>query len=334
MPLNKDLIIKLIVTTITVLFALRVFIPLIIDKLKGKDLGLSKNTGEIDYLIKKQKDFLKSTYNVQSSSKPNHPVNEIKNEINWGGTELKKSLKDNLQKNYNYQFSDSKLSSFFHLIEKRNYLSLINDEKINKENILNLFSSLFIFLVLIDENKQNEFHFTEKCAKKINISALELTLAIQLKIVLINKYFKLKDEVIFSDHPILHKISDESLNKTINEIIIQEWVLWAKSPSYFFEELSLYVQYATLISPMNKLIDKNDLKNARINLSIDENSDLELIKKNYKKLAISFHPDKVSSMKLPTNVEQIVKNKFQIIQQSFEIVSKQVKNESKASTKK
>jgi hypothetical protein len=335
MRFNKEIIIHLVLAIVMLGIAGRILLPLLYDFMKGKTLGLNKKGDDFDYLVKKQKELLKSQYNIietnqknentnskNQSSKSTH-YNEIKKELSWGGTEYVKELQTKIKKDYSYQFGESKFSAFILLCDRRGYLQFLNaqSDKINRENIINFMSTCFIFFVMIDENKEKSLNFTENCAKKINCSPIELSLAIQLKILLHPNAIKIKEERIFSDQFVLGQYSDETLQKIISSIVSEEANLWAKSPSLFFEEMSLFLTYANLLSPIIRPKNKLDFEGALNSLNLDTNCSLEEIKKRYKKLAQIFHPDKIVPQKLPKSLETRAIQKFNIIQESFEILN-------------
>lgn len=333
MQLNKEFLTKTVFAGVFILIGFRIIVPLLFDKIKGKSLGLSNRPDDIDYMIKKQKEILKSQYNLietakpkeKSSSKENTPqeINKVQNELSWGGTELQKDLKNKIVQSFGYQFSDSKITAFLTLLEKKNYLAYLNDEsdKISKDSINNFLCAIFIFLVICDEIKQKDLSFTKKCADKLGLDSEVLALAIQIKLLSSNNEIKLKENLIYSNKLILSQISDETRLQSIGKIISQEANLWKRSPSMFFEELSLYLTYAEYLKPVQKLKNKQDLEAAYANFNETQDCDLENIKKKYKKLAQKYHPDKVTPQKLPKEIEKAAIEKFNIIQESFQLIT-------------
>jgi hypothetical protein len=329
MAINKEIIIRVTIGIAFFGFVARVLAPLLFDKMKGKSLGLSKDQ-DFDYMVKRQQELLKSQYKISPNSKAQSVINQInpemqkiKNELSWGGNEFQKDIKTKISKDFSYQFSDSKISSFLTLIERRNYLYFIEttDNKIDKDSIINFLSALFILFVLIDEIKNKELNFTENCAKKLNIKPIELALSLQIKILMSPKLTNIKPERIYVDHLVLHQFSDDTLRNAIDTIIHAEANLWKKSLSTFFEELSLFLNYASILSPIEKLNHKEDVENAAKILEVNVTDSIEDIKKKYKKMALVFHPDKIIPKKLPHPIEKKAIQKFNVIQESFEILS-------------
>jgi DnaJ-domain-containing protein 1 len=334
MPINKELIIRIVVAFVFFGFVARILIPLIYDALKGKQLGLSKNDSDIDYLIKKEKEVLKSKYRISTSS-PNTPqvklnspeIQKIKTELSWGGNDLQKEIKTKLNKDFSYAFGDNKIAAFLTLVEKRNYLSFIDieNEKIEKDQIINFLCVLFIMLNIVEEIKIKDLSFTNKCAQKIGIKGNELALAIQIKILASGNTKNIKSDRIYSDQLILSQFSEDSFRGAIEDIINLESRNWQKSISSFFEELTLFINYAQMLSPIKKPENKNDIETALIALGATAEDDFEIIKKKYKKLAQNYHPDKIIPKKLPGPLEKKAILKFNIIQEAYEIISERNK---------
>lgn len=334
MPINKELIIRIVIAFVFFAFVARILLPLLYDALKGKSMGLSKNDSDIDYLIKKEKEALKSKYRINASNQ-NAPalalkspeVQKIKNELSWGGNDLQKEIKQKLNKDFSYAFGDNKIAAYLTLVEKRNYLTFVDmeNEKIEKSQIINFLCALFILLNIIEEIKEKELVFTNKCAKKIGISAEELALAIQIKILSSGHTKNIKTEKIYSDQLILSQFSEDSFRGAIEEIINHEAKNWQKSLSTLFEELTLFINYAQMLSPIKKPENKNDLETALLAIGATAEDDLDSIKKKYKKLAQSFHPDKIIPKKLPGPLEKKAIAKFNIIQEAYDIINDRIK---------
>jgi DnaJ-domain-containing protein 1 len=210
------------------------------------------------------------------------------------------------------------------LVEKRNYLTFIDieNEKIEKNQIINFLSALFVLLNIVEEIKEKELSFTSRCAKKIGIPGEELALAIQIKILSSGNTRNIKSEKIYSDQLILSQFSEDSFRGAIEDIISNEARNWQRSISTLFEELTLFINYAQMLSPIKKPENKNDIATALNAIGATPEDDFETIKKKYKKLAQNFHPDKIVPKKLPGPLEKKAIAKFNIIQEAYEIISK------------
>lgn len=335
MYLNKEIIPRFVVAFIFIGVSLGIVVPIILNLIKGKYLGLRKKNFDFDYMVKQQKELLKSQYSIKSSDISatssvaqktelrSNVIKEIKKEISWGGNELAAELRQIINKDFSYQFSTSKMNAFILLVEKRNYLRLLDsvDDKIDKDSLMNFLASLFILLVLIDENREKITNFTEKCAKKLNIPSIELQIAIQLKVLMSNKENNIKEERIFVEQLILQQYSEDTIQKSVHAILINETNIWKKSISSFFDELSIFLTYAEFLSPLKRPENNKDLLGALAVFNENEKYIFDEIKKKYKKLVQIYHPDKIMPQKLPKSLEKKALLKFNIIQESFEIIS-------------
>jgi DnaJ-domain-containing protein 1 len=332
MVINKEIIIRLLISLIFIGIAARVLVPLFLDKLKGKSLGLSKSN-DIDYLIKRQKEILKSQTSPSNSKNSNvsslgSELQQLKNEISWGGSELSKDLKNKINSLFSYQFSDTKITNFLNMIDRKNFYTYLKSStnKIEKESIINYLTCLYVLTEIIHEIREKDLSFTIKCAHKIKLIEYELALAIQLKI-LYNMNSNVKEERIFVESFILHQYSEETLFASIENIVKKEAMIWQKSVSLFFEELSLYTSYASILVPIERPKHKKDIITALKVFNADDSTPIEEIKKQYKKYAQLYHPDKIIPKKLPISLEKKAILKFNIIKESFEILSNRIKNE-------
>ena len=70
----------------------------------------------------------------------------------------------------------------------------------------------------------------------------------------------------------------------------------------------------------DKLKNKKDLKGAFRILGVDKSTSFEEIKKVYKSLAKSKHPDTLAGKNLPKSLEKVVTNNFSNIQAAYELL--------------
>ena len=341
MPLNKDIIIRLISTFIFIAITLSVLVPLFLNFIKKKMPGQNSSETDIDTMIRRQKERMKAQYGLHgttsspisnwqdqsnpSSSKTPISTKQIQNfiqENKWGNSQFQIEIQKEIAKNYSYTITESKIGAFLLLCEKRKLFSyLTSDHQSNELTLKNFIITSLLFHMLIEEIRDKQFFILEKVAQKLKMSQAELGYALQIKLLMmLAPSKKLKDERIFSDRLILSEFSEDSIREGIDLITSLEANLWAKSLSLFFEELSLYVNYATFIKPIEKLRNKKDLATAYSILGNTPDQTLEEIKKNYKRIALVKHPDKISSQKLPKYLEQKALTQFALIQEAYEII--------------
>ncbi len=328
MPINKEFITRLIIALAFILVLLRVIIPLIWDKFKGKTLGLNDRSDDLDYLIKKEKENIKSQYRstIQSnlSSEGGDLLKSIKSELTWGQSKTVEQIKNRIYRDFSYKFSDSKINSFFQYAESKRLLNFI-DTKTDYTQLENFLIALFILLVLIDENKNNDISFSKHVAKKLNLSPSTLLLSVQIKILMTSTFSTIKEDRIFSDKLVLSQYSEETIFSGIQNIIKDEHHLWKKSLSTLFEELSLQIKYAKMLEPLPIIKNKKDIEGAYNVFGVNLN-DFETMKKEYKKMALLFHPDKLDGLKLPLILKKKCQQKFGQYKEAYDVINEGNKN--------
>jgi DnaJ-domain-containing protein 1 len=174
---------------------------------------------------------------------------------------------------------------------------------------------------MIEEIRTKDFTLIGNVAKKCHLNPNELLLALQLKILyILHQKKEMKEDKLFSDTPVLNQFSEDTIKSVIEALLKKEANLWAKGHSLFFEELSLFLNYAHILSPMPLLQGKKDIDTAHKILGTTPEMDIEEIKKIYKKTALAKHPDKIGSQKLPKILEKKAISQFGKIQESYEII--------------
>ncbi len=346
MPINKDIIIRVVVGFIFFIIFLKVVGPVIYEALKGKLPGAKNQDNDIDSMIRRQKERLRSQYGItgrdndslthvssissdnpsdvreKSLPPPTKEIEAIYKESKWGGGEFGKSIQTEIAKNYSYTLADTKVNSFIMLAEKRHYLRYLSqDNQKSQEAIKNYLSLVMLNLILIDEIRNKEINVLDRVAKKCQVSSQEFMLALQLKVLYaIASKREMKEERMFVDSPTLHQYPEETINEAFISILKKEANLWAKGHSLYFEELSLHLSYADILVPLPKTEHKKDFTTAFKILKLDEETETEDVKKSYKKIAMLKHPDKIGQMKLPKALESKALHKFNQIQEAYDII--------------
>lgn len=333
MPINKEIIIRVVLGTVVLFMFVKIVLPVMMDALKKKIPGSYDPDNDIDSMIRRQKEKIKSQYGIvdksisepgasdsQTSAPPSKEVEALYKETRWGGGNFAKNIQAEITRNYSYTLAESKVNAFIMLVEKRNYARFVtSDNQKNPEALKNYLSVLLLVMMLIEEIRTKEFTLMDKVAKKCHVSGHEFMLAFQLKILFAIKS-KLKDERMFSETPILGQYSEESMKEALEHILSKEANMWAKNTSLFFEELSLYLSYADILTPLPKLQSKKDLETAYAIMKMDPEAETEDIKKTYKKIAMARHPDKIGQMKLPSVLEKKALAKFNHFQEAYDII--------------
>lgn len=339
MPLNKEIITRVVVGIVLFVLFVKVVGPVILEILKKKIPGQYNPENDIDSMIRRQKERLRAQYGLvertdhgridleQSTvvAKPaTKEIESIYKEAKWGGGDFAKSIQAEITSNYSYTLAETKVHAFVLLSEKRNYLRFLNAENQQSNIAIKHYLSLvMLMLILIEEIRNKEFNLMERVAKKCRVNPAELALAIQLKILFaVSSKKPIKEEKLFEAVPTLHQYAEETMKDALDIILKKEANLWAKGHSLFFEELALSLSYADLISPYPKFQSKTDTQTAHLILQTTSDMEIEEVKKSYKKLAMAKHPDKLGQMKLPKLLEAKATAKFNLIQEAFDIINK------------
>lgn len=343
MPLNKDIISRVVVGVVLLIIFIKVVGPIIYDVIRKKIPGAYNPDNDIDSMIRRQKERLRAQYGLVERSEGSHQrdsssnsvvpaesrpaskeVEHLYKEARWGGGEFVKSIQNVITKNYSYTLAESKVSAFILLSEKRNYIRYLSaDHQKSNEAIINYLSLLMIILILIEEMREKQLSLMERVAKKCRVETQEMALAIQLKILFaVSTKRSMKEEKIFESALVLHQYSEDTMKEAMDLILKKEANLWALGHSVFFEELSLFLNYADLLIPYPAFKSKTDTEVAHIILRTTPDMEMEEIKKAYKKLAMAKHPDKLGQMKLPKILEAKATSKFNLIQEAFSIINK------------
>ena len=351
MLIHKEIIIRIVFSFIFIAIILSVLGPVFLNYLKKKLPGHYGHENDIDSMIRRQKERLRAQYGLPPEVYQNHKskidkeaqadedkiksevmvskeISQIFKESQWGGGSFLKEIQLEITKNYSYTLADSKINAFIILCEKRNYIHFLNSEhQKSTPAIKNYLVTLLILSLLIEEVRKEEFTILNKISKKFGIKNSELALAFQIKLLMASSLKNnFKEDRIFNSSLVLHQYSEETIKGSIEMIARKEANLWAKGPSQLFEELTLALKYASMLSPIPKLKNRKDLDTALEILGLKVSDDISEIKKAYKKIALIYHPDKIVSLKLPKYLEKKAIERFNQIQEAYEVAIAHNKN--------
>jgi DnaJ-domain-containing protein 1 len=341
MPVNKDIIIRVgLGLVIFVVFA-KVVGPVIFELLKRKIPGGYQPDNDIDSMIRRQKERMRSQYGLTSrdsipatlketeSPEPSptraatKEVETLYKESRWGGGDFAKGIQLEITKNYSYTLTETKVNAFILLSEKRHFLNYLSVENQKSTEAMKRYLSLvMLFLILVEEIRNREFNLLERVAKKCHLNPMEFALALQLKILYaLSGKREIKEERLFEHVLTLHQYSEDTMKEALDLILKKEANLWAKGHSLFIEELSLHLAYASVLVPTPKVQNKKDIATAYIILNATADMEFEDIKKIYKKMAMLKHPDKIGQMNLPKALEKKALMQFNHIQEAYDIIT-------------
>ncbi len=344
---KKDIIIRVLLGFVFIFITLKILGPVLINYLKMKMPGYRPPENDIDDMIRRKKEHLRLQYGLPAtntvpsdvtsklmntgtevkssiaSAPKTEVINSLYKETRWGGGEFLKSIQSLISKNYSYTIADSKVNSFILLSEKKSFLRFLSlNNQNNLDAIRNYLGLLLVFMMMIEEIRKKDYTLIEKLAKKIQISPQVFAVALQMKILAtlsVNKKH-ITEEKIYGDVLILHQFSEESMMDATESIIKLEANIWAIDHSLFFEELALYINYATILVPKATLIHKKDIESARLIIGVKQDSSIEDIKKTYKKLALARHPDILASQNLPEMLKKKAAQNFTMIQAAYDLL--------------
>lgn len=334
MPLNKDIIIRVGLGLALFVIFTKIVGPVLFEILKRKIPGAHQPDNDIDSMIRGQKERMRSQYGInRKDSNPsslggtevqaaNKEIEKIYKESHWGGGHFTKDIQNEITKFYSYTLAETKVNAFILLSEKRhflNYLNVKNQESF--DTIKSYLALLMLFLILIEEIRSRNFSLLERVAKRHSLNPHELALALQLKILFVlSEKRKIKEDRLFEHVLILHQYSEDTMDEALDLILRKEANIWTKGPVFFLEELSLYLTYASILTPTQKVKDKKDITTAYSILNATAEMSIEEIKKIYKKIAMLKHPDKIGQMNLPKILEKKAFTHFGHIQEAYEII--------------
>ncbi|MEA9355914.1 DnaJ domain-containing protein [Bacteriovorax sp. PP10] len=341
MSVNKDIIIRVGLGVVLIVVFAKVVGPVIFEILKRKIPGAYNPENDIDGMIKRQKERLRSQYglvgrqesvvlketNESVSHAPSAPVTKevetLYKETRWGGGDFAKGIKDEITKTYSYTLAETKVNAFILLSEKRKYLGYLSVENQKSlDAIKHYLSLLMLFLIMIEEIRNKEFNLIDRVAKKCHVDPMEFALALQLKVLFaLSAKREMKEDRLYENKLTLHQYSEDTMKEATDLILKKEANLWAKGHSIFIEELSLLLTYADVLIPTPKVQHKKDIATAYTILKATPEMEMEEIKKIYKKMAMLKHPDKIGQLKLPKALEKKAILNFNHIQEAYDIIS-------------
>jgi hypothetical protein len=310
--MNKQIIVRVIISFIFVAFSLRVLVPVLFNFLKSRIPG-QNNQHDIDWMIKKKTESLRAQYGIptaMSSAVQTKDSSKISTEI----------LK-HVSQYYSCTLNESKISSFLEQAEKKKYIHFLSTKNQNStSHKLNFFSQALLLFLVTEELNKKTFTISQLLARKLSLSLYEFSMGVQIKLLLHMKTENHTEEQVFCDEYVLHTYSEKNITSALEEIMRKEADLWSQSPSLLFEELSLYFHFASIIRPIPQLQNKTDYKTASLILGCMSTDSIDDIKKKYKKLALEKHPDKITAQKLPPQLEKKGIQNFNRIQEAYEVL--------------
>lgn len=148
--------------------------------------------------------------------------------------------------------------------------------------------------------KDSNTSFEEYCIKLNDMikESEDYESAIEIKEAIIDKLFK-----ICNANTNISNEQNRLINFTVSLFNINEYVVNEIRKSYFNSDIDKYYKI----------------------LECKAGDSFEIVKRQYKKLAMEYHPDKIESMNLPQYLKDISNQKFQELQQAYEYIKNSIK---------
>lgn len=334
--LNPDFLINVLYLTVFLFIAYKVLGQTLWANVKKKmnpwDQGQEK---DFDRLIRRKMDLLRANSGlyVPEDESPSHAMlrkakkgemKELKNipaqfknlheDLSWGtGEEVKKILKL-FQREFNYTPNENNLREQLKQFVKENTI-VENIHQSSRDEIITLLYNRMLFNYYLDEITENRFNLIKKISGRLNIPA-EL-FAFSLQYTLLQNH-----ELCFSNQLIWGKIKGQERIYLIELFFQKSAPQLNKSVNALNDLIRLSFPIADFIRPWKEITKESSLEDALLVLRAHQNFSLEDIKKSYKKLVQEKHPDKISALKFPKEIENNALRQFQIIQAAMDMVQK------------
>ncbi len=334
--LNKDLILNLIYLISFLFIVYKILSATLFQQFKKKLNPWDQSDSEKDFdkILKKRIDMFRasngayvsenqslntmSKHVVQSSSKNNTIPAQLKpiyDDLSWGnGEEIKKIIKI-FQREFNYSPNEKSIRDAVKLLIKNDVFLKIAHQS-SKEEINNLIYAYLLMRYYINEAINQNFNLLKKIGLRLYASEKLMHYSVQY-LLLSNSDSKEK----LSDQNVLKSYSEEDIQTLIDIFFIRNSNNLKLNINTLSEILREQFGIADFIRPWP---NKNEINNKDIALEIlrcTHKSDLEEIKRNYKKLAQEKHPDKIHALKLPKELEHKAMQQFQIVKQAYDFLN-------------
>jgi len=238
-------------------------------------------------------------------------------DLSWGsGEEVKKIIKL-FQREFSYTPNEQNLREKLKVhLKDESLLSTINQS--TKEEILTLFYSRALFEYYFEEISDQKYSLVKKIAIRLEVPVDLFAYAFQYMLLNeVQSKERFQSKLLLSNIDILKKQQLSSIFFTKHGVHL------AKSVNAIQELIKEHFVVADFIRPWPEITKNSSLVEALSILRAHQSFTTEELKRNYKKIAMEKHPDKIAALKLPKEIEQNALKQFQIIQLAYDIISKQ-----------
>lgn len=342
--LNPDFLLNVLYLSVFLFILYKVLGETVWGNIKKKltpwDQGTEK---DFDLLIKRKMDMLRANsgmYVPDSESPSISLINKARNkstqssqqiptqfkqifeDLNWGtGDEIKKILK-NFQREFNYSPNEKNIRELLkNFIKEYSINNAINTS--TKEEILTLLYSRTLLNYFLNEISENRFNLIKKISSRLNSPAELFAFSLQFTMLNNQEISKTLYSQRFSSHLIWQKLAPSEQEQVTELFLMKNSLLLCKGANSLIDIIRNNFIIADFIRPWNEISKENELEDSLLVLRAHHSFTFEDIKKNYKKIVQEKHPDKISALLLPKEIESKALKQFQIIQHAMSVIQKE-----------
>lgn len=275
---------------------------------------------EDSYLLAKEKD-----QKIEGLDK----ILELFDNARWGQGKIYQEILNKAKLKTNCQFDLLGLSQIVTKFLRENFFLKTKKELAGFNEIEKAILSKLILVNLVKESTQGNGPLLSGLAKKKQLDPKFIIMAIHFE------FMKFKGETasvlyerivkVSADPAYLRKFPDQVVSDLMDKQIPLPDKSGYLGPDYFLKNLFQTASIFENVIPLPPLKNKKDIEGAFKVLGVRENASLDEIKRVYKNLAKSKHPDVLAAKGLPPSLEKTLTNNFSILQQAYEILKDQKK---------
>jgi len=135
-----------------------------------------------------------------------------------------------------------------------------------------------------------------------------------------------KDEEIFQrlgalkENSLLKDISDQEVHKSLNHFLYNKEKKCFEKSKHFFSKVGKDAQLVATIIPFREIEHDEDIDSALEIFALPKGAGPDLVKKRYKELALSRHPDRLAGKNIPEGLQKQAHVNFTTLQRAYDII--------------
>ena len=242
--------------------------------------------------------------------------------LQWGGSEDLKKLSSRFAKKRKIRIEVSELNNILKILLKRETLLARKTQKLPYlEEVLKALETAAFWKILLKELWEDEQAYIKFLSQKKKAKSKTIEQAILATLYpIMNSETDVPIEKIIKGK--VSPMTPDKWEVSLKKFCLEESGKFFKSTQEYEEEILEYVELLKSVSPLPPLKNDKDLAGAFRILEVSEDTEFDIIKKKYKKLAILKHPDKLSSRGIPKEFEPLATENFALIQRAYDIIKK------------